>query len=186
MNNYTIDQRNNAKNKINKLLALANDRAATDSEKDTALQMANKLAEKYGFTIKKNENNPVDVNNTNNQWNKYTVKMYDKKFVSWILHGLGYKSIVRDKYFEVCGDFDINTFSKLYKEVYKGYCDALNRAKMEAFSWNKSESIRFKKVFCIGLSHGASGEYISLYKEYFVYEIGYEFGAKFQNLRKEG
>lgn len=37
--------------KIKKILALANDRAATPEEKDTALKMANKLADKYGLRI---------------------------------------------------------------------------------------------------------------------------------------
>ena len=41
----------NPKDKINKLLALANDKAATPAEKETALSMAKKLADKYGMRI---------------------------------------------------------------------------------------------------------------------------------------
>ncbi len=42
-----------AKEKINKLLRLANDKGATESERETALDMANKLASKFSFKIQR-------------------------------------------------------------------------------------------------------------------------------------
>lgn len=53
--------------KIKKILALATDRAATPEEKDTALKMANKLADKYGLKIVIPETKPAPQYSTPQQ-----------------------------------------------------------------------------------------------------------------------
>lgn len=188
MKNYTLEQRNNAKNKINKLLALANDKAATDNEKSTALQMAKKLADKYGFSIvsgRSNSNNNSTNSNADIIWNKYTVKMYDKKLVDWILAGAGYLYIVGKDYFEVRGSFDINAFSKIYKEIFKSYEKALKFAKDDSFKWERKDSVNFKKIFCVGIYQGFKEEYNEFFIDDYAYESGYDLGIKYKSFRKE-
>lgn len=48
---YTVDERKNKLKKIQAALAIANCKTAPDGERDAALAMAKKLADKYGFKI---------------------------------------------------------------------------------------------------------------------------------------
>ena len=85
-----------AKEKINKLLRLANDKGATSSERDTALKMANKLASKYGFRIQKgapstsNQNNAGPATLNKNRY-EFDLNCFNKKFVNFLFEILGIK-----------------------------------------------------------------------------------------------
>lgn len=51
--------------KVRKILALANDRAASPAEKETALNMADKLAAKYGLKVVTRETKPATQQKAN-------------------------------------------------------------------------------------------------------------------------
>lgn len=131
--------RNQAKEKINKLLRLVNDKGATDSERNTALEMANKIASKHGFKIQKAapSNATSDkfekiLNNIRYNTNKikknryeFDLNCFNKKHVSAILHILS----VDDFFFEgkkavnvyVYGEFDVVKFKMFYKKFVSQY-----------------------------------------------------------------
>lgn len=196
---YTVEERAKAREKVIKLLALAANNAATDAEKDTALQMARKLAFKYSFRIvepgermdmgnvsKANETTEQEYTEKKERWATYTVKSYDRKFVDWLLSGLGYKHIAYDRSFQVLGEFDINSFSIYYREIRKLYNIALSATKLSSCGWTRTNSKQFKTLFCCGLRGGAKGQHNDILARGFGYEAGFECGKKFQPLRKEG
>ena len=194
---YTVEERTKAREKVIKLLALASNHAATDAEKETALQMARKLASKYSFLIlepdkhtdnigKAGKTTKQEYTEKKEQWNSYTVKSYDRKFVDWLLSGLGYKHIAFDNAFQVFGEFDINSFSAYYREIRKLYDNALYAEKISVYGWNRTMSKDFKKFFYCGLHDGAQDKHNDLFARFFGYEAGFECGKKFQSLRKEG
>lgn len=117
-----------AKEKITKLLRLANDKGATSSERDTALEMANKLASKYGFKIQKGTpcsgyaKNPTTLNK-----NTYIFDLncFNKKFVNFLFAGLGIKDYFRTGKKTVSFDdyrnFNVDEFKKFYKKFVSVY-----------------------------------------------------------------
>lgn len=117
-----------AKEKINKLLRLANDKGATSSERDTALEMANKLASKYGFKIQKGTpcsgyaKNPTTLHK-----NTYTFDLncFNKKFVNFLFDGLGIKNWFlhgkKTVEFDDYRNFNIDEFKKFYKKFVSVY-----------------------------------------------------------------
>ena len=86
-----------AKEKINKLLRLANDKGATSSERDTALEMANKLASKFGMKIQKgapstsNQNNAGPATLNKNRY-EFDLNCCKKKFDKFLFKVLGIKN----------------------------------------------------------------------------------------------
>ena len=79
-----------AKEKINKLLRLANDKGATESERETALDMANKLASKFSFKIQRGTPSQHSQETfTRPTVEKFCYEFYlncfNKKFVSFLL-----------------------------------------------------------------------------------------------------
>lgn len=123
-----------AKEKINKLLRLANDKGATESERDTALEMANKLASKFSFKIQRgtpSQHSQVTYNPSNYTWRPtefhyvFDLNCFNKKFVSFIL---GFFGVKMWSYFGkkgVCFDsylqFNIDEFKKFYKKFVSVY-----------------------------------------------------------------
>ena len=119
-----------AKKKINKLLRLANDKGATSSERDTALEMANKLATKYGFRIQKgapftsNQNNAGPATLNKHRY-KFDLNCFNKKFVNFLFVGLG----IKDWYwygkktvsFDDYRNFNVDEFKKFYKKFVSVY-----------------------------------------------------------------
>lgn len=116
-----------AKEKINKLLRLANDKGATASEKETALEMANKIAAKFGFKIQKG--NPAPTAPVYNRPEVYTYQFdlgcFNKKLVDKLLSYLGIfdweligKKTVR---FVSTRKFDVDMFKKYYKKFHPVY-----------------------------------------------------------------
>ncbi len=174
-----------AKKKINKLLRLANDKGATESERDTALEMANKLASKFSFKIQRGtpSQHSQEVHNpANYTWKpspfcySFELNCFNKKFVSFIL---GFFGVKMWSYFGkkgVCFDsylqFNIDEFKKFYKKFVSVYY----KTKKEV-GRGLSEAEYFD-TFCYYFSKGAlrmndSNEYYAK-----VYKLGKEFFDK--------
>ena len=119
-----------AKEKINKLLRLANDKGATESERETALEMANKLASKFSFKIQRG----TPSQHSQDSFTRPSVEMFhynfelncfNKKLVSFILgfYGIkswymgGKKTVIFDSYLK----FNIDEFKKFYKKFVSVY-----------------------------------------------------------------
>ena len=164
-----------AKEKINKLLRLANDKGATSSERDTALEMANKLAAKYGFRIQKGASSTSNQNNAGHATlnkNKYEFDLncFNKKFVSFLFGGLeikewfwyGKKTIRLYDY----RNFNVDEFKKFYKKFVSIYYKIKKMV-------NMTESEYFI-TFCFHFVAGTRGKTgCGQFNQ--AYELGYQF-----------
>lgn len=134
-----------AKEKINKLLKLANDKGATESERSTALEMANKIASKHGYKIQKaapqnstsdrfNEIlNNIRYNTRNIQKNRYEFDLncFNKKHVIAFMNIIGFndyfftgkKTVIIYTY----KNFDVEAFKKFYKDFVSHYYRGLKK-----------------------------------------------------------
>ena len=119
-----------AKEKINKLLRLANDKGATESERETALDMANKLASKFSFKIQRGTPSQHSQETfTRPVVEKFCYEFYlncfNKKFVSFLLGYFGIKnwamsgknSVLFISYIK----FNVDEFKKFYKKFVSVY-----------------------------------------------------------------
>ena len=119
-----------AKEKINKLLRLANDKGATESERETALDMANKLASKFSFKIQRGtpsqHSQETFTRPTAEKFHyEFDLNCFNKKFVSFLLgyFGLkmwfqvGKKGVRFDSYIR----FNVDEFKKFYKKFVSVY-----------------------------------------------------------------
>ena len=119
-----------AKEKINKLLRLANDKGATESERETALDMANKLASKFSFKIQRGTPSQHSQETfTRHVVEKFLYEFYlncfNKKFVSFLLGFFGIKnwsmsgknSVLFISYIK----FNVDEFKKFYKKFVSVY-----------------------------------------------------------------
>lgn len=119
-----------AKEKINKLLRLANDKGATESERETALDMANKLASKFSFKIQRG----TPSQHSQETFTRPTVvpccyefdlNCFNKKFVNFLLsffgikmwYHVGKKGVRFDSYIK----FNVDEFKKFYKKFVSVY-----------------------------------------------------------------
>ena len=186
--------RNIAKEKIEKLLRLANNSGATEGEKATALDMAKKLSEKYGFKIIKAS--PVEeytqphvyqpASNTLHTIivSKSNFLGYNPDFVEAILIGMGYKCRATSNYFVVgsYGKFDVEGFHNAYKQnkVRVVFRDLVNEGKTHSW-WGKNHTSWAKSSYSSGLRDGASGSSYNTGNKF--YAAGYEVGSKFCGLK---
>ena len=119
-----------AKEKINKLLRLANDKGATEFERETALDMANKLASKFSFKIQRGTPSQHSQETfTRPVVEKFCYEFYlncfNKKFVSFLLGFFGIKnwtmsgknSVLFISYIK----FNVDEFKKFYKKFVSVY-----------------------------------------------------------------
>lgn len=119
-----------AKEKINKLLRLANDKGATESERETALDIANKLASKFSFKIHRGTPSQHSQETfTRPVVEKFCYEFYlncfNKKFVSFLLGFFGIKnwsmsgknSVLFISYIK----FNVDEFKKFYKKFVSVY-----------------------------------------------------------------
>lgn len=152
--------RNQAKEKIEKLLRLANNKGATSSERDTALEMATKLASKHGFRIQKaapsNSTsdkfeeilNNIRYNSQKVQKNRYEFDLncFNKKFVTFLFNILGIedyfftgrKTVIVYEYRK----FDVDNFKSYYKHFissYYGLKKCLSMKEKEFFEMYKNQ-----------------------------------------------
>lgn len=131
--------------KIKKILALANDKAAAPGERENALELAQKLANKYGLKIEKGTSNSKSTSTYKRNENPYS--FYPKYAYSKIIRAMyavivaaGFKAVIIREgrklvgigYFFSC---DINSeLDKIYKEICKS-CDNYKKTKKEEGTW---------------------------------------------------
>lgn len=119
-----------AKEKINKLLRLANDKGATESERETALDMANKLASKFSFKIQRGtpsqHSQETFTRPTVEKFHyEFDLNCFNKKFVNFLLgyfgikmwYQVGKKGVRFDSYIK----FNVDEFKKFYKKFVSVY-----------------------------------------------------------------
>lgn len=151
--------------KINKLLRLANDHGATDSEREVALNMAKKFAEKHGLKIEKGNPNQskIPYNNPFTRTLKnysFHLNCYNAKLVRYILYKLGiirvgYDKYKKEVYFFTTKDFNVAEFQAYYKKLAKVFYDTkkdLEWSGREYTDWFIKE---FEKAY--------NGEWINTY-----------------------
>lgn len=169
-----------AKEKINKLLRLANDKGATSSERDTALEMAKKLATKYGFRIQKgapstsNQNNAGPATLNKHRYN-FDLNCFNKKFVNFLFKFIGITDYFftgkKTVYIYDYQKFDVVSFKNYYKHfvsVYYALKGNLGLKEKEFFH-------NFNKTFCDG--------YFENKLENAVYRSAYNLGMDLRNTR---
>lgn len=119
-----------AKEKINKLLRLANDKGATESERETALDMANKLASKFSFKIQRGtpsqHSQETFTRPTVEKFHyEFDLNCFNKKFVSFLLryfgimewYQIGKKGVRFTSYIKI----NVDEFKKFYKKFVSVY-----------------------------------------------------------------
>ena len=123
-----------AMDKVKKLLALANDKGATESEAKIALEKAKTLASNYGIEIRV-RTTPTQTNTTYNKPFTNTLKIYsfhlncyNAKLVRYILNKLGITSVGYDQYkkevyFSTTKNFNVAEFQSYYKKLAKVFYD---------------------------------------------------------------
>lgn len=164
-----------AKEKINKLLRLANDKGATSSERDTALEMAKKLATKYGFKIQKgapstsNQNNAGPATLNKNKY-EFDLNCFNKKFVNFLFEVLGIKNWFwygkKTVRFGDYRNFNVDEFKKFYKKFVSVYYKIKKTV-------NMTESEYFE-TFCYYFMAGVRGNTgWGQFKQ--AHELGYQF-----------
>ena len=128
-----------AKEKIEKLLLLANNKGATSSERDTALVMSTKLASQHGFKIQiaapsnstsdKFEEilNNIRYNPQKVQKHRYEFDLncFNKKFVSFLFNLIGIKDYFftgrKTVHVYTFDRFDVDNFKSYYKHFVSSY-----------------------------------------------------------------
>lgn len=151
--------RNEAKDKIKKLLNLAKDRGATTNEAKVALNKAKALADKYEIAIRfadgsvyeaskvetkqeaKQEANTYTVMFTTKNWNKYLVQVVAKlfnlnSFIDDKNHVMYIKGISREKF---------NYVKTFYESAIKTQYEDLQHIKSISVNWTRKSSIRYSK-----------------------------------------
>lgn len=127
--------------KIKKILALANDKAAAPGERENALELAQKIANKYGLKIEKcasNSKSTSTYKRNENSYNFYPKYAYGKMvyamYIAVVAAGFNAiiiregRKLVGINYFFSC---DINSeLDKIYKEICKS-CDNYKKTKKE-------------------------------------------------------
>lgn len=168
-----------AKEKINKLLRLANDKGATESERETALEMANKLASKFSFKIQRGTPSQHSQETYTRPvvekfHYEFDLNCFNKKFVSFLLRYFGIKMWYQIGKKGVCFDsyikFNVDEFKKFYKKFVSVYYKT-----KKLYGYSEAE---YFDIFCYYFSKGAFGMINS--NEYYakVYELGKEFFDK--------
>lgn len=181
--------RNQAKEKIEKLLRLANNKGATSSERDTALEMATKLASKHGFKIQKaapsNSTsdkfeeilNNIRYNSQKVQKNRYEFDLncFNKKFVSFLFEFIGITDyfFIGKKTVHVYDyqKFDVDCFKSYYKHFVSSYYSLKGNLGLK----EKDFFNNFNKAFCDG--------YFENELENAVYRSAYNLGMNLRNTR---
>lgn len=171
-----------AKEKINKLLRLANDKGATSSERDTALEMAKKLATKYGFKIQKGAPSTSNQNNAgpatlNKHRYEFDLNCFNKKFVNFLFDGLGIKNWFwygkKTISFDDYRNFNVDEFKKFYKKFVSVYY------KLKKEVGRGLTEVEYFDTFCYYFTKGAVNGVNS--NEY--YAKAYELGHQFANIK---
>lgn len=175
--------KNRAIDRINKLLALANNHAAAPGEKENALEAASKLASKFGLKIVKG--NSASSTPSKNQFFDYEfyVKCFDKKFLDLLFRLLG-----ADKWQFIGGnqvyvrftniEFNQEAFAKFYKKFVSVYYKNLKEAKARNFMWSRSDTKRYCEDFLFNFKFG----FYNADKTFVIYD--YTLGKMFNDYSK--
>ncbi len=151
-----------AKEKINKLLRLANDKGATESERETALEMANKLASKFSFKIQRGtpsqHSQEASTRPVVEKFHyEFDLNCFNKKFVEFLFKFKGIKywtySGKKTVSFDDYRQFDVEAFKKFYKKFVSVYY----KMKKHYQASEKDFWIVFVYYFCEGMD----GEFLS-------------------------
>lgn len=163
---YTVDERQNKLKKIQAALAIANCKTAPQGERDTALAMAQKLADKYGFKIQQGaveKPQPTTFNFDDfmrnwkartTHWYEFTPKYaYTKilKAMYKMMQKAGFRCYMMKDGKKVIGIsyeaqmHDVNKdLDKIYKELCK-HCDAFKKQiKADGYSWYSGNELTDK------------------------------------------
>lgn len=163
---YTADERQNKLKKIQAALAIANCKTAPEGERDAALAMAQKLADKYGFKIQQSaveKQQPTTFNFDDfmrnwkartTHWYEFTPKYaYTKilKAMYKMMQKAGFRCYMMKDGKKVIGIsyeaqmHDVNKdLAKIYKELCK-HCDAFKKQiKADGYSWYSGNELTDK------------------------------------------
>lgn len=163
---YTVDERKNKLKKIQAALAIANCKTAPDGERDAALAMAKKLADKYGFKIQQGaveKPQPTTFNFDDfmrnwkartTHWYEFTPKYaYTKilKAMYKMMQKAGFDCRLVQDGRKVTGITykanlqDVNKdLAKIYRELCK-HCDAFKKQiKADGYSWYSGNELTDK------------------------------------------
>lgn len=163
---YTADERQNKLKKIQAALAIANCKTAPQGERDAALAMAQKLADKYGFKIQQSaveKQQPTTFNFDDfmrnwkartTHWYEFTPKYaYAKilKAMYKMMQKAGFRCYMMKDGKKVIGIsyeaqmHDVNKdLAKIYKELCK-HCDAFKKQiKADGYSWYSGNELTDK------------------------------------------
>lgn len=150
--------KNQAIEKINKLLRLANNSAATEGEKNNALEMAKRIAEKNGLKIVKGSNQDRPV--YKNKFYHFHVNCYEKSLVEIIMKELGilwtYNKYNKEICFNTSRDFNEVEFKKFYKVAASVYNRVLKRSKEHGYGGRGSRK-DFDNLFSAVFHDGFNG-----------------------------
>lgn len=163
---YTADERQNKLKKIQAALAIANCKTAPQGERDAALAMAQKLADKYGFKIQQSaveKQQPTTFNFDDfmrnwkartTHWYEFTPKYaYTKilKAMYKMMQKAGFRCYMMKDGKKAIGIsyeaqmHDVNKdLAKIYKELCK-HCDAFKKQiKADGYSWYSGNELTDK------------------------------------------
>lgn len=163
---YTADERQNKLKKIQAALAIANCKTAPQGERDAALAMAQKLADKYGFKIQQSaveKQQPTTFNFDDfmrnwkartTHWYEFTPKYaYTKilKAMYKMMQKAGFRCYMMKDGKKVIGIsyeaqmHDVNKdLAKIYRELCK-HCDAFKKQiKADGYSWYSGNELTDK------------------------------------------
>lgn len=163
---HTADERQNKLKKIQAALAIANCKTAPQGERDAALAMAQKLADKYGFKIQQSaveKQQPTTFNFDDfmrnwkartTHWYEFTPKYaYTKilKAMYKMMQKAGFRCYMMKDGKKVIGIsyeaqmHDVNKdLAKIYKELCK-HCDAFKKQiKADGYSWYSGNELTDK------------------------------------------
>lgn len=186
-----------AMDKVKKLLALANDKGATESEAATALQKAKELADNYGIRIyQTSARNTSPANNTRPAPKAQPVMNtivvgkseflgYNPDFVDAILSAMGYRCQATNNYFVVGshGKFNVEAFHNAYKKnkVRVVFRDLLKKAKEHSYIWGRDDTTSAKAAYCSGIIAAIIGAPISSASSFYM--AGYNVGKVFRGVK---
>lgn len=163
---YTVDERQNKLKKIQAALAIANCKTAPQGERDAALDMAQKLADKYGFKIQqgaveKPQYATFNFDDFMRNWKAHTTHWYEftpkyaytkiLKAMYKMMQKAGFRCYMMKDGKKVVGIsyeaqmHNVNKdLDKIYKELCK-HCDAFKKQiKADGYSWYSGNELTDK------------------------------------------
>lgn len=183
--------KNKAIDRINKLLALANNRAVAPGEKENALEAASKLAAKFGLKIVKG-NGTYSTPSKNQLFDyEFYVKCFDKKFLDLLFRLLG-----ADKWQFIGGnqvyvrftniEFNQEAFAKFYKKFVSVYYKELNaNKKLYSRVWNRNNTKDYRDSFFYFFTAGFQNRGSDIFSHHSSFGLGFEFNSAKNSIVKE-